>query len=237
MNVIICDDNLLHLDYARSLTEKYLADTDAEIRCYHSARDVIALTNNADFIPHIAILNVEINGSNGIQLAEQLNRQFPRCQIIFISAFPRYASDVYQVPHVWFVLKNHIEEYLPQAIQKAQAVLNAAEPDLYIIVKQKHSSMRLDINLVFCMERIVHHTQISTVNGALVVRQTPVELLQTLPENTFIRCHQSYWVNASKISSYVSNEFHLIDGTVIPVSRTFKKEALALFCSGCTVVS
>ena len=226
MNIILCDDNLLHLDYALSITKTTLEGLDAQFHCYHCSEDVLSLISNITFIPHIAILDIELDGSNGIHIAKQLNDRFPQCQIIFLSAYPMYAPEVYQTAHVWFVLKNRMEEYLPQALKKAVAVLDNSDQALSIIVKQKHTYQKLAIDQIYLIERMAHQTRICTVNGSILVRRSPAELLQGLPEDRFIRCHQSYWVNSSKISTYVSNEFHLLDGSVIPVSRTFKKAAL-----------
>ena len=65
--------------------------------------------------------------------------------------------------------------------------------------------------------------------GTVLCRQTPEELLSTLDDSLFIRCHQSFWVNRSKIFSLVGDSFHLIDGSEILISRTYKKEAAQAF--------
>ena len=236
MNLILCDDNLLHLDYALSIAKTALDGQDAHFHCYNCYEDILALTHSPIFVPHIAILDIELDGNSGISLAKELNLNFPDCQVIFLTSFPSYASNVYQTSHVWFVLKNQIEEYLPQALEKALCALENKDPHLYITVKQKHEFRRLCINKIFSMERLGHQTQIMTADAPILVRQSPDELLQGLPAGCFIRCHQSYWVNASKISAYANNEFHLLDGSVIPVSRTFKKEALAALQSSKTPV-
>lgn len=227
MNIILCDDNSLHLNYAHSIAKTALEGVDAQFYCYHCAEDILALLSDVSFIPHIAILDIELGESSGIQLARQLNDRFPQCQIIFLSAHSLYAPEVYQANHVWFVLKNRIEEFLPQALEKAVAALGNGGQPLSITVKQKHTYQKVAIDQIYHIERIAHQTRICTVNGTILVRQAPVELLQGIPESCFIRCHQSYWINASKISAYANNEFHLLDGSTIPVSRSFKSAALA----------
>lgn len=227
MNIILCDDNLLHLDYALSTAKKALEGTDAQFQCYHCADDILSLLSSPTFIPHIAILDIELGDSSGIQIARQLNDRFSQCQIIFLSAYSMHASEVYQAKHIWFVLKNRMEEFLPQALAKAIAALGRNEDNPCITVKRKRTYQKVAVDQIYHLERIAHQTRICTVNAPILVRQSPDELLQGLPAGCFIRCHQSYWVNASKISAYANNEFHLLDGSVIPVSRTFKKEALA----------
>lgn len=232
MNIILCDDNLLHLNYTMGIAKKILTDPNTNFFCYHSAEDILSAMDTYTYTPHIAILDIELGGKSGIDLARQINAHFPACQIVFISSHSGYASDVYQADHVWFVLKNRITEYLPQAIEKAVSALHDTPNSFAITVKQNHTMQKIAVDRIFFMERVAHRTRITAVDGTIVVWQSPVELLQALPGNTFIHCHQSFWVNRAKISAYAGNDFHLIDGSVIPISRTYKKEALAAFHSG-----
>ena len=68
-------------------------------------------------------------------------------------------------------------------------------------------------------------------NGTEMVTASPAELLKDVTKGTFIRCHQSYWVNYEHITAMERNEFVLSDGTRIPISRTFCDSAKAAFFS------
>ena len=48
-------------------------------------------------------------------------------------------------------------------------------------------------------------------------------MLEQLP-GTFIRCHQSYAVNMTRVDALRDREIVLKDGSVIPVSRRMEKE-------------
>lgn len=228
MNVTICDDNALHLNYARSMAERCLAGTDAVIYTCTSLASLSALADSKCDAPDIAILDIELADGSGIEAATRLNRRLPKCQIIFLSSYPSYASDAYDTSHVWFVLKNRAEDFLPKAIQRAVQNLQSADEPAHIVLRQRQRTQKLPADRIYYLERIMHQTRIVTADGESTTRQTPAELLQTLAPDTFIRCHQSYWVNTRKIRAYADSSFHLADGTVIPVSRTYKKAAVEL---------
>ena len=47
--------------------------------------------------------------------------------------------------------------------------------------------------------------------------------------DSFVRCHQSFWVNAEKISALVGKSFLLVDGSKVPISCTYRQSAIEEF--------
>ena len=67
----------------------------------------------------VFLIDIQQDGSSGIELGRQLMQAHPQIKIIFISGYVRYAPEVYEVPHVYFVWKPDLEVRLPQALQAA----------------------------------------------------------------------------------------------------------------------
>ncbi len=59
-------------------------------------------------------------------------------------------------------------------------------------------------------------------------------LMTVLPEQMFIRCHQSYIVNRTKIKSVnrITKQFVLVSGDVVDISRRNYQQAVELFANG-----
>ena len=53
------------------------------------------------------------------------------------------------------------------------------------------------------------------------------KLIELINEKEFIRCHQSYLVNKSKILKMTSGNICLLSGKQLPVSRRYKELVLA----------
>ena len=79
------------------------------------------------------------------------------------------------------------------------------------------------------MERSLRDKAIERWFGMWLRKEEPAKLLQGAVGERFGRCHQSYWVNLEKIKVWNRAEFTLEDGTRIPISRTYRSEAQALF--------
>ena len=230
LNIVICDDTPVQLQYTHKLVSSYFSGKNITLFDFGSAEDLLSHISGG-LLPHIAILDIELGTANGISLAKELNALCPGCQIIFLTAYSQYASDVYYAKHAWFVIKKDIEKYLPSALEKAtsSAKTGMFEEEPWLLVKIRHTQQRIPVSSILYLERITYRTRIVTVNKEIVCGQAPKELLEHLPNDLFIRCHQSYWINMGKIFSQKANEFHLIDGTAIPISRTYKKSALEAF--------
>lgn len=228
MKIVICEDNEVQLLHAHRLTETCLG-AGHSLLDFHTA-DALQQQLQAGLQPDIAILDVELGRSDGISLARQINALCPRCQIIFLTAFPRYAQEAYHAEHTWLVLKNDAEQYLPQALKKATARLTGADrEEQVLLVKVRHAVQRIPVSQVLYIERVSYHARVVTLSGEVLSTQKPDALLGGVPEGTFVWCHQSFWVNVSKIVSRTAASFILIDGTAIPISRTRRQAALCAF--------
>lgn len=228
LTLFICDDNPLHLKYEADFISQLPAGGELELHCFTAPNDLLGQIRSRHF-PDIAVLDIEMPKVDGISLAEELNRLCPQCRIIFLTGFTQYAYDAYYADHIWYVLKTDIEKYLPTALEKAISSLNATREEPYLSLPQRRTLRRMPLKQVLYLERITYRTKVKTADEELYVRTPPGELLQPLPAGSFIRCHQSFWVNGEKIISQVGDHFLLVDGTSIPISRTYRQSALEAF--------
>lgn len=68
-----------------------------------------------------------------------------------------------------------------------------------------------------------------TTDGDLETTQSPQALLAGDAAGEFIRCHQSFWVNCRAIVGMEHETFCLSDGTRVPISRSYRKNAREAF--------
>ena len=228
INVFLCDDIPLQLRAVRNMVAEHMAHVPARFFCFGSAEEFMsALTQTP---PDIAVLDISIGRSNGIDLARDINAVCPGCKIIFLTAFPQYTSDVYFAEHTWFILKKDASRYLPAALDKAlQSMEPGAQEEAAVWVRSRSGMEKIPASRIIYVERMGHRTKIVLLDGVVFCRQRPEELLSTLPGVGFIRCHQSFWVNPDKIFSRVGDSFHMIDGSEILISRSRKREAIQIF--------
>ena len=127
------------------------------------------------------------------------------------------------------MLKTDMEKYLPAAIKKAIAEAGEAVPEPYLLLQQQRTQRRVPVKNVLYLERVTYRTRVKTLDAELYVRAAPTELIKHLSSDSFIRCHQSFWANAEKISALVGKSFLLADGSRVPISRTYRQSAIEEF--------
>ena len=228
VNIFLCDDNPVQLRHVRDFIEDYTKDTQPCIFDFSAPDDLLASLNERG--ADIAVLDIRLGRSNGIDLAKAIHVRCPGCQVVFLTAYPEYTSEVYFTDHTWFILKKDMEKYLIPALDKCLTTLEKGiceEPAVWL--KKRHKAERIPVAEILYLERTGHQTRVVRLHDTVVCRQSPQEILSALDHHAFIHCHQSFWVNCSKIFSITGDAFHLIDGSEILISRTRKKEATRLF--------
>lgn len=228
LKLFLCDDNPLHLQHEAAYIGLLSLGAEYELETFAEPRRVLARIQEGVF-PDIAVLDIEMPKVDGISLAEKLNQLCPHCRIIFLTGYTDYTYDAYYADHIWYVLKTDMEKYLPAALKKAVAGSNKNPSEPYLLIQQHRTQRRLPMKTVLYLERVTYRTRVKTIDEELYVRAAPMELIRHLPSDSFIRCHQSFWVNAEKISALVGKSFLLVDGSKVPISRTYRQSAIEEF--------
>lgn len=224
--IAICDDEPVHLEYTQKLVQKILPPSQFETDSFSCAELLLQAIKPEDYCPDIAVLDIRMDGVDGIELAKKLNKIAPGCKIIFLTNFLDYATEVYEADHIYFVLKSDMDHRLEPALQKA---LKTPITSSCIQIKHAKSTFLISVDQILFLERKGRKTRIKTETEEFWTTQTPQELLTDIPPEAFIRCHQSYWIRTTKILAMKNNDFYLPNDFHIPLSRTYRLEARTQF--------
>lgn len=216
LSIVICDDDAWMLERLQGVIMQVLSrEYDITILCETSPQNL--LTNIG--MVQIAVLDIQLLESNGIDLARTILVQNPECRIIFVSGFLCYVSDVYDVPHVCLVLKDQLQEQLPRFLLRAAAeVMSQAGQTL--TVRIKGAAQTLCLSDICFLERKEHVTMLYMKSGEqLQTREKLGDLLSRVSNWRLCRCHISFAVNLKWVESIRGRDFILHDGTCVPISR------------------
>ena len=120
----LCDDNPLHLRMISQEIQRLcgMREIEAEIHTWTSGAQLLKEIETYDI--QLYILDIRMPEITGIDAAKQINLIQPSAQIIFISSYLEYFSDVYETEHLYFVLKSQMAQRLPDALDRALAKLS-----------------------------------------------------------------------------------------------------------------
>lgn len=228
LKIAICEDNPIHARLLEDSVRSAL-DYECEITVFEASLKFLNSIQQTGTRYDIVLLDIQLDSSktNGISLAQDINRQSPDTQVIFISQYLEYASSVYETKHVYFINKEQMDLYLPKALGAAVENLKKAK-QRFLYFSQKKQKIRVKQSDILYMERILRSTSIHT--RIQPEPYTTPENLQALLErlsSAFILCHRSFLVNLRAVSTFSREQITLLDGQSVPMGRThyesFKK--------------
>ena len=102
-----------------------------------------------------------------------------------------------------------------------------SQPDACLSVVVNRVPVDLPLNRISHFENRLHKVYATLTDGSVIpLSQKLSAILESVSEQEiFLRCHQSYIVNLAHVHTLEDSSFQMEDGTSIPISRAFYKEA------------
>jgi len=176
--------------------------------------------NTADII----FLDIEMPKISGLQFLQKMNIE---SMVILTTAFPQYALEGYELDIIDYLLKPFALSRFLKAVQKAKdfyqmktRTAGAIQPS-YIFIKSDKRIEKIELNDILYAESVGNYVSIYTENKKIIAYLTMKSLESQLPADDFIKIHQSYLVNRSKIEAIEGNEIK-IGSRSLPMSRNYR---------------
>jgi DNA-binding LytR/AlgR family response regulator len=171
--------------------------------------------------PDLIFLDIEMPKVSGLQMLKRVNIE---SMVILTTAFPQYALDGYELDIIDYLLKPFALQRFLKAVQKAKDFqemktksVNASPPS-YIFIKSDKRIEKVELSDILYAEVLGNYMTIHTDRKSIIAYLTMKSLQSQLSPADFIKIHQSFLVNRSKIESVEGNDLRV--GTKsLPISR------------------
>ncbi len=203
MNIIIVDDEPL----ARLRLRQLCGDLSDQlpnnvIAEYENGTALMKGLLNPGLHAHVLLLDVNMPGIDGLELAAYLGQNAPQLAVILVTAAAEYAVQAFDVDAIDFVLKPVRAERLLKALQKAglhiagEVSLASFLPKssvLKINVRDETGEQLIAANEVLFFRSEARFTEVVTAGAVLQTRQTLNELENLLAQHDlgFFRIHRN----------------------------------------------
>ena len=216
-HIAIIDDNPAEAAYARLLCEDW-ADTAGHTLLCHEFPSAEHFLFHAEDLPafDLLLLDIEIGKMNGIELARCIRERDGRVQLVFITGYPDFIADGYEVSALHYLMKPVGREKLFQVLNRAAAALDKQMHTVLLPVGKE--SVCLPADTILFAESQGHYMIIRTRDAEYKCRMTAAELLALLGER-FARCHRSVIVGLRHVARVTKTAVFLTDGTELPLGR------------------
>ena len=183
-------------------------------------------SNTADLI----FLDIEMPKISGLQFLQKMEIE---SLVILTTAFPQYALEGYELDIIDYLLKPFAFNRFIKAVQKAKdyyqmkARTTGTPIPSYIFIKSEKRIEKIELNDILFAESVGNYVSIYTKNKKITAYLTMKSLEYQLPQDDFIKVHQSYLVNLSKIVAIEGNEIK-IGNRSLPISRNYRETVMKI---------
>lgn len=182
--------------------------------------------NTVDLI----FLDIEMPKVSGLQLLQKMHIE---SMVILTTAFPQYALEGYELDIIDYLLKPFAFSRFLKAVQKAKdfyQMKNATASSLvapYIYVRSDKRIEKVELAAILYAESLGNYVTIVTDDKKIIAYLTLKSLESQLPNYEFIKIHQSFLINCTKITAIEGNEIKL-NNKSFPISRAHKDAVMQM---------
>ena len=241
INAIIVEDELIQIAYLQNLLHDFCPEIKV-IETIHSASEVIQKLSKSSF--ELLFLDVKLGDKNSFELLEQLPEI--NFQIIITSAFEQFALRAFKTNAIDYLVKPFGGNELRIAVNKVLERIQGQKKNVPGPIDGKHSNDQAICisehetftfipaqSILYCRsEGNYTHVFFTNERGeseTILATKNLMHFEKKLSFSNFIRIHQSFLVNKSKIRKIQkgSRELILSDGTVLEIARDRKRAVLS----------
>lgn len=164
----------------------------------------------------VVFLDIEINGTSGLECAKIIADLEPKTKIIFATAHAEYMSDAFEVYAFDYLMKPFHIERVNQTLDRIKALMKPIPAETpkngeldrivkyergldKLLVKGKESMSFIDIKDIILIQRENSSTVIYTKQDSFTTSASLSDIETKLDPEQFMRSHKSYLINVSQI--------------------------------------
>lgn len=229
--IAICDDSDVDAEYVSGLVRHWAEQRQADVQAsrFPSAESFL-FRYAEDKAFDIALLDIEMGAMDGVTLAKRIRRDNETIQLVFITGFPDFLAEGYEVSALHYLMKPVAKEKLFAVLDRAAANLAKTEKRLAVTFDRETAFLPLRQILYIEAQKqyVLIHTEEQTYRRKTTLSDTMGEL-----DEYFFQCQRSFVVNLRHVLRIKSDCVELKNGTQVPISRGMApkigKEIIRLF--------
>lgn len=224
MKLCICDDEKNFIIHFKTLLDRYCDETKNmfDFISFTSGNQLLSYCTQKNDID-ILFLDIRLQTSNGIELAEKIRNYNRQILIIFITSFPQYALCGYKVKAFDFLIKPLLYPQLKKVLTSCLSELRIKSKE-FLIIKNSSGIYKLNFSEIMYLETYNRNILFHLNHGTQIIGHKKMKEYEKLLNHQFYRCHSGYIVNMHYITSLQKDSVTIDSKIDIPISRYKKKD-------------
>ena len=227
LRIVICDDE----KNIRGQLCGYLNKLREELT---EQLDILEFASGWELLDHypggadIILLDIQMDGQNGLETAQSIRGFAPDVCLIFITNMVSYALKSYQVHAFSFLPKPlSYKQFRREMLAAIQQQKRRNAHFIFFTDAETRVQHQLDSRDIIYLEARNHRVTAMLENRTLTCRKPLSEYEKELRPYGFFRCHSAYLVNQRFIADIEQDQIILSKGVALPISKARRRTFLA----------
>ena len=212
----ICDDDAQYAQYISQLALQWgrQAGTPVETESFPSAEAFLfRYEERRDF--DVLLLDIEMAGMDGVELAKIVRREDGDVQIVFITGYTDYIAEGYEVSALHYLMKPVNEEKFCQVLTRAVSRLARNEP--FLTLELPGETVRVPLPEIRYLDVRQNYVTVHAKRDYTLKR--PLAEFEPMLDRRFCRVGRSCIVNLACVRRVTRTEVELAGGERLPLPR------------------
>lgn len=171
----------------------------------------------------VIFLDIEMPGSNGLEVAREIRQRDQAVGIIFITSLAQYAIDGYEVQAIDFMVKPVGYCNFSMKLLKAFRFFEAhREQD--ILISHKEGILRILVSDIYYIEKEKDYLLFHTKQGCSRTRGSIRDMKEKMDKLPFSECTSGCLIHLNYVKRVGKDSVLLTSNQELPLSRRLKKQ-------------
>ncbi len=212
LKIAICDDELIFAKDLNILLENNFKNLKVDINCATFSKGNELINSVLRHTYDIIFLDIELNNSNGIDIAKEIRLRNFKGIIIFVTSHSEFLPEGYKVDAFRYILKQNMESELKECVSALLGKLN--------LIRIRVNNIDVDLNDVVYIESYNHKLTFHLINGDKLECWNKLSHIEEMVNSDqLVRVHQSYIINLRYYKRIAKYKVILVGNIEIPVPR------------------
>lgn len=220
MKIAVCDEPSVQLtQILTELADEAGVQINIDVFQSYDGLSLKMKENGYDLL----ILDIGLNGEDGIAFVCGLRLKHPETDVIFISNSAAGALDAYAAFPVGYIVRPLVKKKLRAPFRRAAS--GFSRKHIIIFNDADGGKFTVPVDGILYIEVIGTELSVHTRGGVVYCVGSLAETFQKLPAQQFYRSHRSYIVNMNYITRAVKYSFIMENGDRVTIAKNRYAEA------------
>ena len=224
MKIAVCDDEYKILEEIAAFIEKEFPGN--KVQTFSDGETFLAAVRSApESEPELLLLDIDMPGMSGMELAAELTSEKVRTLIVFVTAHDELVYDSFKYHPFAFVRKKFLQEELRNVLLDCQKEIDVRTNKKRFVFQNGSQLVNLVQSEILYFEGQANYLAIHTVDGEYRMRSTMSAVEKELGDSGFLRIHKGFLVNLEHVRILKTEGLELDSGGLLPIGKSYSEAA------------